>query len=95
MALTLMKFRIRIDCRRVGEACFTAQSIIERAVARGKAREEPSQLPRIGMANDAVDKVRRGEHKRLLKDEDDRLKGRIPGRRFTLPWAIPLRPVGA
>jgi len=27
------------------------------------------------MANDAVDKVRRGEHKRLLKDGDDRLKG--------------------
>ena len=36
--------------------------IIERAVARGKARKEPSQLPRIGMANDAVDKVRRGGH---------------------------------
>ena len=95
MALTLMKFRIRIACRSVGEACFTEQSIIERAVARRKTREEPSQLPRIGMANDALDKVRRGEHKRLLKDEDDRLKGRIPGRRFTLPWAIPLRPVGA
>ena len=27
------------------------------------------------MANDAVDKVRRGEHKRLLNDGDDRLKG--------------------
>jgi len=27
------------------------------------------------MANNAVDKVGRGEHKRLLKDEDDRLKG--------------------
>ena len=27
------------------------------------------------MANDAVDKVRRGEPKRLLKDGDDRLKG--------------------
>jgi transposase len=27
------------------------------------------------MANDAVDKVRRGEHKQLLKDGDDRLKG--------------------
>lgn len=27
------------------------------------------------MANDAVDQVRRGGHKRLLKDEDDRLKG--------------------
>ena len=27
------------------------------------------------MANDAVDKVRRGEHKRLLKDGDDRLTG--------------------
>jgi hypothetical protein len=27
------------------------------------------------MANDAVAKVRRGEHKRLLKDGDDRLKG--------------------
>jgi len=49
--------------------------IIERAVARGKARKEPSLLPRIGMANDAVDKVRRGEPKRLLKDGDDRLKG--------------------
>ncbi len=49
--------------------------IIERAVARGKARKEPSLLPRIGMANDAVDKVRRGEHKRLLRDGDDRLKG--------------------
>jgi hypothetical protein len=27
------------------------------------------------MTNDAVDKVRRGEPKRLLKDGDDRLKG--------------------
>ncbi len=27
------------------------------------------------MANEAVDKVCRGEHKRLLKDRDDRLKG--------------------
>lgn len=27
------------------------------------------------MANDAVDKVRRGEHKRLLKEVDDRLTG--------------------
>jgi transposase len=27
------------------------------------------------MANEAVDKVRRGEHKRLLRDGDDRLKG--------------------
>ena len=27
------------------------------------------------MANDAVDKVRHGEPKRLLKDGDDRLKG--------------------
>jgi transposase len=27
------------------------------------------------IANEAVDKVRRGEHKRLLKDGDDRLKG--------------------
>ena len=49
--------------------------IIERAVARGKARKEPSELPRIGMANDAVDKVRHGEPKRLLKDGGDRLKG--------------------
>ena len=75
MALTLMKFRIRIACRRVGEAGFAAQSTIERAVARGKARKEPSLLPRIGMTNDAVDKVRHGEPKRLLKDGDDRLKG--------------------
>jgi transposase len=49
--------------------------IIERAGARGKARKEPSLLPRIGMANDAVDNVRRGEPTRLLKDGDDRLKG--------------------
>ena len=75
MALTLMKFRIRIACRSVGEAGFAAQSTIERAVARGKARKEPSLLPRIGMTNDAVDKVRHGEPKRLLKDGDDRLKG--------------------
>jgi transposase len=27
------------------------------------------------IANEAVDKVRRGEHKRLLKDGDDRLRG--------------------
>jgi transposase len=27
------------------------------------------------MANDAIHKVRRGEHKRLLKDGDDRFKG--------------------
>jgi hypothetical protein len=49
--------------------------IIERGVASGKARKKPSLLPRIGLANDAVDNVRRGEHTRLLKDGDDRLKG--------------------
>ena len=89
--------------------------IIEPAVARGKARKEPSLLPRIGidekavakgrkyvsilynldnstveaieeghgkfhimkMANDAVDKVRRGKHKQLLKDGDDRLTNAV------------------